>query len=113
MQHILIKHLSFLKEGHYFDRDKKTIVFVSNPIIFMLDNRSFFQSTHENIIQHIRTNKLIMQKKIEFATIIPSNIFTCYWYFNIQSNMIISIESYLKSENQDVNAWFEYLNKEK
>jgi hypothetical protein len=113
MQHILIKHLSFLKEGYYFDRDKKTIVFVSNPIIFILENRSFFEGSHNNIIQHIKSNKLVMQKKIEFATIIPYNIFTCYWHFNIQSNMIISIEAYLRSENQDVNTWFDYLNKDK
>lgn len=113
MKNILLNKLSVLNEGCYFDRDKQSIVSVFKPLTFTLDFiQGSVEASHSNLINHIKMKRGVIQATLNHITIIPSNIFTCYWYFNIESSKMVSVETFLKSENTEVNQWFAYINRE-
>lgn len=110
MKNVIIRTPELLKPGYYFDKNKKKLIKDSEPIIFteefVMEN---IIVNHDYLITYIKSNLLYRQNYLLTLTTLTHTIFTCFWFFDIKSFKIKSIETYLKSENDDVNHWIDFI----
>lgn len=109
MKHIIIKTPELLKQGYYFDVEKRKLSCSSEPLTFSYQQMGSIEVDHDYVVDHVRKNKEFVLNNLSSRTLLPINIFTCYWYFDIKDLALMSVKTFIKSENDDVNKWLLFI----